>query len=628
MSICRSGFVLCIALLATALMTESVEAASIVLDDFEAGVGAWRTNDREAAGRHPSGIAMIYTVGRVVDGRTQQAALIEFTAARDTWASVSLPIDGTLWAQHNVGQISLWMRGDGSEGSVDLTLRSKLGEERVDVSYTYRLSLEGRDWQRRAIRLFAFEDAEGNPPTMDVIRNAYLLQFAKTGSWSSFNFYVDDIMAEPIPGAEGHALLPAGGPLAVRVDFTRTQARMLGQVGANLGGNVGLVLESPASAASIGRAVEQLTPSVIRLRLSDFYDPQIGDYDLIRLNRVINWVGETGARAQVCLNPALIPGEDGAEARLDPEFEEVAVRLVALRQGGPTVRYYELFDRPLLNGHFDSVQALVAAYNSFAARVIEADPEARVGGPGLGAAWETQVRGFLEGVQTLHFFSLQLFGAHNAEAPSEALIEAAATGAVSGLPDQLTLEQIRHLAHSVRRPMPELFVTSMALNSARGPDGSAADGRVVSNFGAAWTAAAVLQSSSYADKFLQYRLYDGGWGMLDDRGRAGPLFATAWLLRNYAPRGSTLCHMIRPAPDVLVAAVWTGTARNVLVVSAGDEPRSVIIEAWGVGSPRMVRERRLTSTGELGMFDRPNSHSQSIEFEGPGFSVIQFIGDD
>lgn len=616
-------------LLALGIAVAPADAASIVLDDFEAGVGAWRTNDREAAGARPSEIAAIYTVGRRIDGRTEQAALIEFMAAEDTWASVSLPIDGALWAQHNVGQISLWMRGDGSDETIDLTLRSMVGEERRDLSYVYPLPLASREWQRRAIRLFAFKDADGNPPTAEALRGAYLLQFSKTGSWPNLSLYVDDILAEPIPGAEDQPLLPYAGPLAVRVDFTRTQARMLGQVGANLGDDPRPVLDAPARAAAIGRAVEQLTPCVIRLRLSDFYDPRIGDYDLIRLNRVINWVGETGARALVCLNPALIAGEEeGDDPRLDSDFEDVAVRLVGLRRGGPTLRYYEIFDRPLLTGQFDSVEALVEGHNRLVARVLSADPEARVGGPGLASAWDSQVRGFLEGAEKLHFFSLHFYGAHNVVADDRTLLQAAASGAASDLPDQLTLEQVRHLAHSVRRPIPELFVTSMAANSARTPEGEAADERVGGNFGAAWTAAAILHSSAWVDKFLHHRLYGGDWGLLDDRGRSGPLFTTAWLLRNYAPRGSTLCQLVRPADDLIVAAVWTATARNAVVVYSGEEPRSVVIDARGIGSPLMVRERRLTSDGELGMFDLPNLPSQSIEFEGPGVSVLQFVGYD
>ncbi len=603
----------------------SALAVSIVLDDFEAGVSAWRTNDEHAAGTRPSDIAGIYTVGRRTNAGFEQAALIEFEAAENTWASVSLPIDGPTWAEIGVGQIAMWVRGDGSDHTVDLTLRSRVGEERRDVSYIYRLSLKSRDWERRAIRLFAFQDAEGNPPDREAIRNAYLLQFVKTGSWPQISFYVDEIVAEPIPGAAGEVEPAAEQALSVRVDFGETMAPVLGQVGVNLGSDLAPVLDDPSSAEALRRALRELTPCVVRLRLSDFWDPRIADYDLIRLNRAINWVADAGARALVCLNPARIPGEDGGDPRWDPQFEAIALKVVALRRGGPHLRYYELFDSPLLTGQFADVGELVAAYNSLAARVLAADPEARVGGPGFASAWESRVRGFLEGARTLHFLSLQLYGAHNTVAEPAELFEAACSGVTSDLPDQLSLTEVRHLARTLRRPVPELFVTSMAMNSVRLPGGEAADERITTPFGAAWLSAAVLSSSAVTDKFLHFKLFGDGWGMTDRRGAANALHTAAWLLRLYAPRGSTLCQLLRPDDALLVAAVWTPTARNLFVVYAGEAPRSVVIDAWGIGSPVLVRERRINSRGALVMNDLPNAATQSVEFDGPGVAVIQFV---
>jgi hypothetical protein len=163
------------------------------------------------------------------------------------------------------------------------------------------------------------------------------------------------------------------------------------------------------------------------------------------------------------------------------------------------------------------------------------------------------------------------------------------------------------------------------MNSARRPGGEAADGRLTTPFGAAWLAAAVLGSSASADKLLHFKLFGDGWGMADRRGERGPLAIAGWLLRTYAPRGSTLSALLRPADDLLMAAVWTPTARNLFVVYGGRDPRAVVVDAWGIGSPVLVRERRLTSAGELVMTDLPNSAAQSIDFDGPGVSVIQFV---
>jgi len=613
------------AMLTLALTTLPCGAASIVLDDFETGVGAWSTNDAQVGGEVPSDICGIYTVARRTDDHTEQAALIEFLKAKKTWASASLPINGAIWAQQNVGQITLWVRGDGSDNTVDFTLRSHVGEERRDVSYIYKLPLKSTEWQHRAIRLFGFKDADGNTPTAEAIRGAYLLQFVKTGSWPTIDLQVDELLAEPIPGAVEPP--PAKQPLSARLDFTLTTSRMLGQVGVNLGEDFGPILDDAASAAALSRDLEQLTPCVVRMKLSDFYDARIGDYDLIRLNRTINWVAETGARSLVCLNPVQIAGAGGG-LQPDPNFETVALKVVALRRGGPQARYYELFDHPLLSGQFDSVEALTAAYNDLAQRVLAADPEARVGGPGFASAWEANLRGFLAGAKNLHFLSLHFYAAHSVTASTASLYDAALRGATADLPEQLTLGQVHELARELQRPIPELFVTSMAMNSARRPDGTAADERILGNFGAAWTAAAVLSSSSAADKLLHYKLYGTGWGLTNPRGVPNPTYQAAWLLHTYAPRGATLSQILRPADDVLIAAIWTPTARNAFVVYTGEGTRTVVIDAVGVGTPLTVRERRLTSSEQLYMADLPNSHSQSIQFDGPGVSVIQFIGDE
>jgi hypothetical protein len=611
------------ALLALVIAAAPVSAVSILLDDFEKGVGAWRTNDARVAGAAPSDICGIYTIARQADGRTQQAALVEFLRANNTWASVSLPIDGAVWVRQNVGQITFWVRGDGSSNTVDLTIRSKVGEERRDVSYVYKLPLNSTEWQHRAVRVFGFQDEHGNTPTAEALRNAYLLQLVKTGSWPTLSLQVDEMLAEPIPGWEQPAEGPA--PLATRLDFTLTSGRLLGQLGVNLGDELAPILDDRGSSAAIARALEQLTPCVVRMKLSDFYDARAKDYDLIGLNRAINWATDTGARTLVCLDPARVPDANG-DLCPDPNFTSVALKLVSLRRGGPHLRYYELFDRPLLTGQFPSTSALVAAYNDLARRVLLADPEARVGGPGFASAWESNLREFLTGAQNLHFLSLHFYGAHSATVGDATIYEAALGGATADLPSQLSLMEVRELAQSLQRPMPELFVTSLAMNSARRPDGTPADERISENAGAAWTAAALLSSTCSVDKALHYKLFGIGWGLLNSRGVPNPSFHAAWLLHTYAPRGATLCEFVMPSAEVLIAAIWTPTARNAFVVHMGDGARTVVIEAAGVGTPVSVRERRLTSSGEMQMADLPKSATQSVEFNGPGVAVIQFIG--
>ena len=116
-------------------------------------------------------------------------------------------------------------------------------------------------------------------------------------------------------------------------------------------------------------------------------------------------------------------------------------------------------------------------------------------------------------------------------------------------------------------------------------------------------------------------------GMLGTNGRPLPTQHAATLVHKYAPRGAVLRQLARPEPEVITAAIWTATARNLIVVYAGEEPRTIAVDCVGVGSPLLVRGAQVVASGEMRAGDRPNSPRQSIEFDGPGVAVVQFVND-
>jgi len=610
----RLRCILIMAMLVVAATAVADEPATVVISDFETGVGSWLTNDGRVNGTRPSELCGIYAIARTEDGRTEQAAMIEFKAARGTWASVRLPVSGLTWLQHDVGQIAMWLRGDGTDHTVDLTLRAIVGEERRDVSYVYPLTLDNSQWQRRAIRLFAFKNRDGEPIDAEALRGVYLIQFVQTGTWPAMTFCVDDIYAEVVPGVSFGGL---AGPetLVAPVDFRRVLGPMLGQVGANLGPDLSPVLDHRAASDRARAAVGQLAPCLVRVRLSDYYRPVAGEYDLVRLNRAINWVADAGGTPLVCLDPGVTPpGTTAAEHY--QQFLTTAVRVASLRRGGPSLRRYELFDSPMLSGRFAKVGDLVGAYNDLARRVLAADPEARVGGPGLASAWEPNLRGFLEGAETLHFLSLKFHGAHAASAGREALFDAAIAGVSPDLPEQLSLIEVAELAHG-RAPMPEVYVTALAPSSAAGA-------QLDAGFAAAWLAAALLNASPHADRLLHGALIGG---LLNPDGTPLPSQHAAALMASVAPRGATLCQVSLPDPELLTAALWTPESRNLVVVYAGTAPRTVVADCRGVGIPLAVRASVLTGEDDLRTSDRPISARQSLEFTGPGVAVVEFVTD-
>ncbi len=595
------------ACLLAALGPVAGEPAPVVIADFETGVSAWQTSDGKVNGAAPSELCYVYAIAREEGDHTEQAAMFEFKQAMNTWAGARLQVSSVSWLNNSVGQIAMWLRGDGSDNTVDLTLRAIVGEERRDVSYIYNVSLENKNWERRAIRLFAFKDREGKPIDAEALRGIYLIQFVQTGNWPAMTFCVDDIRAEPVPGVNLFDT-PDPEPLAARVDFRELVGPMLAQVGANLGPEADLVLDSRSSAERAAQSLRGLAPCMVRVRLSDFFRATTGEYDLIALNRTINWISSAGGRPLICLNP-------GGAGGLDERFLTTAVKLVSLRRGGPKLRHYELLDSPLLTGQCTSVEQLVGVYNDLARRVLAADPEARVGGPGLASAWDANVAGFVQGAETLHFLSLKLHGAHTPAAAPTALLDAGLAGVASDLPQQLSLAQVASLL-AAREPVPEFFVTAFGPTSTIAGESGAFEG--------AWTAATLLAGSTRADRMLHTALVGG---MLGTNGRPLPTQHAAALVHKYAPRGAVLRQLARPEPEVITAAIWTATARNLIVVYAGEEPRTIAVDCVGVGSPLLVRGEQVVASGEMRAGDRPNSPRQSIEFDGPGVAVVQFVND-
>ncbi len=594
---------LCLAMTLTSVA--GADTATVVIADFETGVGSWATNDARVDGRAPSELCGIYATARVEDGRTEQAAIIEFKAAGGTWASVRLPVSGQTWLANGAGQIAMWLKGDGTDHTVDLTLRAVVGEDKRDVSYVYTVALTNTDWERRAIRLFAFKDKDGQPITAEALHGTYLIQFVQTGSWPAMVFGVDNIRAEPVAGVNISVTGPTA--LATTVDFRGLVGPMLGQPGANATAGLHELLTRTSAAGRASAAVRELAPCLVRLRLSDYYRPATVEYDLIALNRAINWVTSAGARPLVCLDLPVGGNMD--------DLRTTATKLASLRRGGPGLRWYEIFDSPMLTGQFASVEELVAGYNDLSQRVLSADSEARVGGPGLASAWDARVRGFLDGAETLHFVSLKLHGAHTAAADPRTLFGAAISGTPSDLPQQLSLYEVYKLAQS-RRPVPEVIVSALAPSSAT----PAASG----NFEAAWMAAALLNGGAYVDRMLHAALIGG---MVAADGSSQPVQRAAMLVNTYAPRGATLREVSLPATDLLTVAAWTPTSRNLFVIHVGDGPRTVALDCLGLGSPLLVRRHQLVAGGQIRSDERPKSAQQSVQFDGPGVAVIEFVMD-
>ena len=139
---------------------QTPQATAVLVENFEDGIGAWTTNDGKAAG-DPDKVTLC-TLSEVTPGAPgmggARCALVEFQAAQDTWASITLPVKGALWARNGCTQLRLMIKGDGSKAPVKLALRViyQSEKERRDLSFYYLLNLESWDWRTAVIPLAKF----------------------------------------------------------------------------------------------------------------------------------------------------------------------------------------------------------------------------------------------------------------------------------------------------------------------------------------------------------------------------------------------------------------------------------------------------------------------------------------
>ncbi len=626
-------------LCATALLCPTPPQAdtptAILLDDFEDGVGAWRTNDSTLMGeQRPARYSGIYPTGDTPPGGGAQAAMIDFPPAKSAWASISLPVDGKLWAAHDVGVVSMWVKhaDAGSEVLVTLRVNVATADGRTeDRSYYQTLRADGKAWQRVSLRLFGFRDHEGESLPPDLRSAIYLLQFVKTGSWERVRMYVDTIEARPpdypaTPGSTPTPEQPASADL-ITIDMSRDIGRCLAQVGFNLAAGSVATGSNRKLSETVSKLAADLAPCVGRLRVAHSFVPRTSSYDITALNAAVNWLVSAGVKPLLCFGMPSAPADPtgpSAERRL----YQTAIDIADLRRSAQLSPYYELFEDPITRPDsiapgFERVRDLVTAYNGLAAGIAHADPTARTGGSGFRGADEWAIREFAAGADPMAFLSYRLVY-QGPMRPGDKRMETDILRGFSGGEYDWTYEQAAQYLDEVTA-RPELFITDWGIR--REPETNRQANLENAAGEAVFLATSALAASRHVDKLLWTNLVDDSSGLIDVRGRPRPAYWAAWLLCKYAPRGSTCSTLVDYRSRLLIAGTRTRTSANIFVVNRTPWPMSLTLRATGVGTPATVREHRLDimEANELRHRNLSLSTTQKVSLTGPGVTVIQFI---
>ncbi len=610
----------------------AAQGKAVVLDNFEAGVQAWETNDHRAdeTGGRASYAAIRPARGHASGAVGEGVALISFEPAARGWASVTLPVDGRLWQRDGCERISMWLRGVGPDGSVEVTLRGlydnpETGRRDLDVAFSRGVRVtEG--WSLLLLEFSSFRTRAGRAMAKADVEHVHQFQFVQAPEIRRLAFEVDDLLAEtsdypheaptPPPPAGADVVEVDFGPLAPRPPAQAGQRiRALAQIGANLPSGV-----PPEIAGAVGQRLRQLTPCVARVKLSDFYRARDGLLDEPRLSGMVEWILDSGARPMVCLDR---PTEGSADIFAFARLCTQATRACAAV--APSA-YYEVFDEPLYRGNYNTIRDATAAYEIVADAVKRADAKAVVGGIGLAAPWRDNVTYFVQHASRLDFLSLHFYGAHSASITDARLVQAALDGSASDLPDQLPLAELPQLISTLRgRPL-DVFLTEVWMNSVQDQAGQSADPRAQAPLGAAWLAAFVASVARHVDKVLPRQLYGDGWGLAGDDGEPLPPYWAAWLLSTYAPRGSGFAGISRSDPALHVYAARTATACNVVVIALEPGRHRLTVAARNTGPLSQVRSRALDpERNEIAYLTRPTRSRQAISLDGPSVLVLQFI---
>lgn len=628
-------------------------ARTMVVDDFESGVGAWTRNDQIKSDNPSADVLLVDVVAtRATRGgprASNGAALFSFKAARSSWASASTRVNGARWAKIGARSLTFWLNADGAAQGTELVLRARYPGAAQDESFSIPIALNHKSWKRVVIPLANFKNASG--PLLPRLSGVYLLQFVQRGSWDSRFFTVDQIQVEGtgVPLAQRVAGTATGTVIASPTGETPDAARVsvdflkkLGRVRTSANISVGAALPGANGAPNFPltgnpqfqKAVKSLAPRLIRLDAStlvELVDSSRPAFDFSRLAAAVRQARKLNAEPLVSLGNDPLWGLDERGYAL---FAAGAAR--AVNAGNP--RPARLFELATATAPGDDGLA-VAFYNRGYATLKALNKNYRVGGIGAGSGRPGPLRLLLSRARGLDFLSLQFFGAPSGQ-PAETALFAAAR-------DLQTLRVAAGALDKSRFRNAPLYVTQSNLNAARAArdDGTliASDNRTTQSVAAAWWAAYLSSVSRLADQVFHNDAANPEWGLLSFGQEVGayPAYYTLWMWNTFFPAGTgtkgservlttvargTSANAAGPG-DVAAFAVNTPTAHNLLLANTRDVDTTVRISIRGFPVLRAAYMHVLDDrTKNVQRFVRlPKSPFQTITLRPYSVAVIQFV---
>ncbi|MCL5271027.1 MAG: beta-galactosidase, partial [bacterium] len=191
----------------------------MLVEDFENGLAGWSANDAFRAAKRNGDVTL--TTMSLVAGASGGAGphggrhclQIAWLPGRG-WANVYLHSGdmGDRWAALGVDEFAFWMRGDGQDKQVNVSLHTYSDQMRP-VTFGVPVSLKDAAWHEVVIPLARFQAADPGTPLRT--RAILHLQFDGSGEMAPARIWVDDIRARNARGeGAAFAVLPDADKLA------------------------------------------------------------------------------------------------------------------------------------------------------------------------------------------------------------------------------------------------------------------------------------------------------------------------------------------------------------------------------------------------------------------------------
>lgn len=635
----------------------SAHAAVAVVDDFENGVANWSTNDKIkfANPSKPASLVNVVAVPAEPGGArgSKGAALFTFKAAKASWASASLKVDGKQWAQIGAQKLSFWLSAGGETQGFGVALRGRYAgpdglahEEKFTLKK--RVDLDHRPWRLVSIPLSDFRSDNGSAPSR--LSAVYLLQITQTGDWDARFFNLDDIRIEgsgvPLPQTvklPGEIVAPTNieavplpsGVTTVSADFLKKEGRVRSAANVSIGmtwpdtnGIEVLPLENKAYRETLAT----LKPRIVRLdagSLSALMDSSKPSFDFTKLVTATRQTRALGFEPMIALTN---PVAWGLDERSYASFAAQAAK--AINTGPvPPVRLFEVaVGAPGGAAGEDDTLAL-SYYNSAYGSLKALSKNFWVGGiTGSGGRAGTMSK-ILGAAKGLDFLSVSFYGAPynsgNSAVSSEQLLRTAAA-----------ITSLRYAAAQLdksRFAKAPIFVTQANL-VAPGADGDQpGEARPTQMVSAAWWATFIGAGSRVADQIFHNDSSNAAWGLLDGQApvpRAYPAYYALWLWNTFLPTGSERVTATASTSAIAVTAVNPplsgGQPMHTLLltnVTASDQTVKISIRGFPVLREARVRifedlaAARSLNTPQI----LPKSPFQTLVLKPNAVAVMQFV---